>query len=397
MIRSKCLAVPILLLTLSACTLPPKTVIKPEESLEAVSWWKATIPEDDMSFKDAASAARQSIAYYKKLPQNSLFFLGTDKVTALDMAVTLQNFLLIVENDSLTPDQKLDRIKNDFVLYRAIGSDGNGKMLFTGYYEPLLSCRPTADEIFRYPLYSKPNDIIEIDLTQFGSGFPQNKIFGRLDGQKVIPYYSREEIDQKKVLSGKDLEILWCSDLVDIYVLQVQGSGKVDLGGGNVLSVLFDGQNGRPYKSIGKYLIDIGAIPKENISLQAIREYLRSHPDKLNDVLSQNQSYVFFRLDSGPSVGNIGVPLTPGRSIATDSKLFPKGALGLIATKKPVIENGLIKAWVPFTRFVVNQDTGGAIKGPGRVDVFFGQGPEAELTAGHQQHEGELYFLLKKP
>jgi membrane-bound lytic murein transglycosylase A len=395
-ISSKRLTALLFFVSLIACTPPPRTLTKPEEAIAPISWWKAITPMDDLAFKDAASAVRQSLEYYKKLPQKSAFFLGTDKVAALDMVITLQNFLLIIENDSLKPEQKLNRIKKDFVLYRSIGSDGNGKMLFTGYYEPLLSCRVSADDTFRYPLYRKPDDIIEIDLTLFGNGFPQNKIVGRLDGKKIIPYYSREEIDQKKILVGRDLEILWCSDILDIYVLQTQGSGKVDLGDGNVLSVLYDGQNGRPYKSIGKYLIDIGAVPKENMSLQAIREYLRSHPDKLNDVLSQNQSYVFFRLDTGPSLGNIGVPLTPGRSIATDSKLFPKGALGFIATQKPVIENGAIKAWVPFTRFVMNQDTGGAIKGPGRVDIFFGQGPDAELAAGHQQHEGELYFLLRK-
>ncbi len=396
MIRSKRLAILLILFPLFACTPPPRTITKPEDAIAPISWWKATTPADDLVFKDVAAAVHESLEYYKKLPQDSAFFLGTDKVTALDMVVTLQNFLLIVENDSLTQEQKLNRIKKNFLLYRSIGSDGNGKMLFTGYYEPLLSCRTTADETFRYPIYRKPDDIIEIDLTLFGNGFPQNKIFGRLDGKKIVPYYSREEIDKKKVLAGRDLEILWCSDIVDIYVLQVQGSGKVDLGDGNVLSVLYDGQNGRPYKSIGKYLIDIGAVSKENMSLQTIREYLRSHPDRLNDVLSQNQSYVFFRLATGPSLGNIGVPLTPGRSIATDSKLFPKGALGFIATQKAVIENGAIKSWVPFTRFVMNQDTGGAIKGPGRADIFFGQGPDAELAAGHQQHEGELYFLLRK-
>ena len=160
--------------------------------------------------------------------------------------------------------------------------------------------------------------------------------------------------------------------------------------------MLYDGANGRPYKSIGKYLIDTGAMTKENMSMQAIREYLRTHPDKLTEILNENPSYVFFRLDTGPSLGNISVPLTPGRSIATDSKLFPKGALGFIAAQKPVIENGAIKAWVPFTRFVLNQDTGGAIKGPGRADLFFGQGADAELTAGNFQHEGELYFLMRK-
>jgi membrane-bound lytic murein transglycosylase A len=386
----------VVLLLLFACARPPLPVTKPEDALARLSSWRSVAARDDGEFKDAAVAARQSLEYYKKLPPDTLFFMGPDKATALEMVATLQSFLLIVENDSLTTDQKVDRIKKDFVFYRAVGSNSSGKVLFTGYYEPMLSCRVTGNETFRYPIYRRPDDIIEIDLAQFGNGFPKSRLFGRLDNKKIVPYYSREEIDRKKVLANKDLEILWCSDIIDIYVLQVQGSGKVDLGDGNILSVLYDGANGRPYKSIGKYLIDSGAMTKDNMSMQSIRAYLRTHPDKLADVLNQNPSYVFFRLDMGPSLGNINVPLTPGRSIATDSKLFPKGALGFIAAQKPVIENGIIKSWVPFTRFVLNQDTGGAIKGPGRADLFFGQGAEAELTAGNFQHEGELYFLMRK-
>jgi membrane-bound lytic murein transglycosylase A len=380
---------------LTACARPPVTITKPEDALVARSW-RSTTGGDDQNFADVAAAARRSLEYYKKIPQDTVFYLGPDKVSALDMVVTLGNFLLIVENSSLTYDQKVERIKNEFRLYRAVGSDGSGKVLFTGYYEPMLSCRLAADETYRYPLYRRPDDIIEVDLTQFGNGFPRSKLFGRLDNKKVVPYYTRKEIDRKKALSGRGLEILWCSDIVDISFLQVQGSGKVDLGNGDILSVLYDGANGWPYKGIGRYLIDTGEMTKENMSMQAIREYLRTHPDQLTTILDQNPSYVFFRLDTGPSIGSIGVPLTPGRSIATDSKLFPKGALAFIATQKPVIENNAIKEWVPFTRFVMNQDTGGAIKGAGRADVFFGYGAEAELTAGYMQHEGELYFLVRK-
>ncbi len=393
----KKLLIPIFILCLlSSCAGPPVTVTRPEDSLARLSSWQSIAPRDDGEFKDVAVAARLSLEYYKKLPQNTVFFLGPEKTSALDMAETLRSFLGIVENDSLTYEQKVDRIRTNFVLYRSVGSNSSGKVLFTGYYEPLLSCRITSNETFRFPLYRKPDDMIEVDLSQFGNGLPKSKLYGRLDSKKVVPYYSRAEIDQKKVLAGKDLELLWCSDIIDIYILQVQGSGKVDMGNGTILSVLYDGANGRPYKSIGKYLIDSGDMTRETMSMQAIRQYLRTHPDKLTGVLSENPSYVFFRLDSGPSLGNINVPLTPGRSIATDSKLFPKGALGFISTQKPVIENGVIKAWVPFTRFVLNQDTGGAIKGAGRADVFFGQGPAAELTAGNLQHEGELYFLMRK-
>jgi membrane-bound lytic murein transglycosylase A len=383
------------ILLLFACA-RPVPVTKPEDALERISWWRAAAPDDDRQFADIADAVRGSLEYYKKLPPDTFFSIGPDRVSALDMIVTLQNFLLIVENNSLTYEQKVKQIKHAFTLYRSVGSNGGGRVLFTGYYEPKLSCRPEEDDVYKYPLYKRPDDIIEVDLALFGNGFPRNKLFGRIEGKKVIPYFSREEIDQKNVLADRDLEILWCSDIVDIYFLQVQGSGKADLGDGNVVSVLYDGQNGRPYKSIGKYLIDTGVIPKEEMSMQLARQYLRDNPEKLSEVLNQNPSYVFFRVGTGPSIGNIGVPLTPNRSIATDSRLLPKGALALISTTKPLIENNAIKQWVPFTRFVVNQDTGGAIKGPGRVDLFWGQGLDAELGAGSMQQEGELYFLVRK-
>jgi membrane-bound lytic murein transglycosylase A len=394
----KLLALALLSLAFFACAHP--LVTKPEDALTHASWWSTTATLDDGDFRDAAAAAHQSLEYYKKLPPETLFTFGPDRIPAREMILALQNFLLIVENGSLTAVQKAEQIKHDFVLYRSVGSDNSGKVLFTGYYEPMLACRTTADAIYRYPLYRRPNDIIEIDLTQFGDNFPKNKLFGRLDekhdNKRVIPYYSREEIDHKQALSDRDLEILWCNDPVSIYFLQVQGSGKADLGDGNIVSVLYDGANGRPYKSIGRVLIDSGAMTKENMSMQALREYLRTHPDEVTAILNQNPSYVFFRMDMGPSLGNIGVPLTPGRSIATDARLFPKGGLAIIATQKPRIENGLIKEWLPFTRFVMNQDTGGAIRGPGRVDLFCGQGVDAEITAGYMQQEGELYFLVRK-
>jgi len=390
----KLIFISLAILSLVACARPPVT--RPEMALEPLSWWRSVSPQDDLAFKDIAAAARQSLEYYRKLPPETAFSFGPAKVTALDMAVTLQNFLLIVENASLSDEQKTKQIKKEFDFYQSVGSDGWGKVLVTGYYEPMLSCRVNADDVYRYPLYKRPNDIIEIDLTLFGNDFPRNKLSARIEGRKVLPYYSREEIDQKQALANRNLEMLWCNDHVDIYFLQIQGSGKADLGNGNIVSILYDGQNGRQYKSLGKQLIDKGAIAKENMSMPAIREYLRQHPDEIVTLLNQNPSYVFFRMDMGPSLGNIGVPLTPGRSIATDSKLLPKGALAIIETQKPVIENGVIKEWKHFSRFVLNQDTGGAIKGPGRVDLFWGQGSDAQIAAGYMQQEGKVYFLIRK-
>ena len=183
----KLIVIIFLLFLFSSCARPPVTVTRPEDSLARLSSWQSIAPRDDGGFKDVAVAARQSLEYYKKLPQNTVFFLGAERASAVDMVATLQDFLHIVENGSLTYDQKVDRIRKDFVFYRSVGSNSSGKVLFTGYYEPLLSCRVTGDETFRYPLYRKPDDIIEVDLSQFGDGFPKSKLYGRLDNKKVVP------------------------------------------------------------------------------------------------------------------------------------------------------------------------------------------------------------------
>src|SRR3990170_1424211 len=165
----------IILLLLSACAHAPVT--KPEDALETISWWRAVAPRDDREFKGLADAVRQSLEYYRKLPSETQFSLGPERVAVLDMVVTLQKFLLIIENDSLSDDQKGEQIKKDFVLFRSAGSNGSGRVLFTGYYEPVLACRLNADDVYKYPLYKRPDDIIEIDLSLFGNGFPRNKIF----------------------------------------------------------------------------------------------------------------------------------------------------------------------------------------------------------------------------
>jgi len=386
----------LLLLSAAACARPPVT--GPHDAVRLVSWARAGMPVDDLDFREFGTAARRSLNYYQTIPAQTEFILGPLRLTTADMAASLDGLLAIVEDETVTPDRKSALIRERFQLYRAAGADGRGTMLVTGYYEPMISCSPTKDGVFRYPLYRRPDDIIEVDLLLFGNGFPKNRLFGRLEGRKLVPYYTREEIEKQKALAGRNLEILWCADQVEIFLLQVQGSGRADVMGGDVVGVLYDGQNGHPYRSIGRHLIDIGAIPREHMSMQAIRQYFRDNPDAIESVLHLNPSFVFFRLDPGPALGSINVPVTPGRTIATDSSLFPKGAPALLRTEKPVIgEDGEISAWAPFSRFVLNQDTGGAIRGAGRVDLFWGDGAEAETSAGYMQQPGELYFLIKKP
>ena len=262
----------------------------------------------------------------------------------------------------------------------------------------MYEARLKPDSVYRYPLYRKPDDLTTVDLSAFGSRFKNQKIIGRIEGKDFVPYYSRMDIDEKKVLKGRGLEIAWLKDPVDVAFLQIQGSGRLILQNGEIISAGYSAKNGLPYRSIGRYMIEKGYLAKEEISMQAIREYLKRHPEAVRDVLYYNPSYVFFRRLEKGALGNIGVPLTPGRSIALDSNLFPKGALGFVICKKPVVDStGGVKEWREFSRFVLNQDTGGAIKGAGRADIFWGNGPYAEVAAGHLSHEGELYILIKKP
>jgi membrane-bound lytic murein transglycosylase A len=211
-----------------------------------------------------------------------------------------------------------------------------------------------------------------------------------------VPYYSRREICTDGRLDGRGEVICWAKDPVDVFFLQVQGSGRVRFDDGKETLVHFAGSNGRAFRSVGRLLVDEGRLPNEGVSMQAIRRYLGEHPEELEAVLNYNESYVFFEEVSEGPLGNIGVVLTSGRSIATDYKLFPGGALAFATARKPIVEGGRIMRWEEFGRFVLNQDTGGVICGPGRVDFFWGSGPEAELAAGGMCERGRLYFLVKK-
>jgi len=284
------------------------------------------------------------------------------------------------------------------LIYKAAGRVGNRKILFTGYYEPVYEGSLQPDEIFRHPIYRQPEDLIKIDLSPFREEFKGKTIIARIEGRQVLPYFSRQQIESEKILAEQDLEIAWLMDPLDVAFLHIPGSGRIRLPDGSTLSVGYKASNGLPYRSIGRHMLDMGWLQREEISMQRIRQYLSEHPEIMEEVLNHNPSYVFFRrLGNGP-FGNINVPLTAGRSVALDSRIFPKGALCFISSEKPVLNSmSEISGWTRFSRFVLNQDTGGAIRGSGRADLFWGSGHRAELAAGHMKQEGELYVLIKKP
>ena len=366
-----------------------------EESLEPVSFFYPTF-KDDMDRESLVSALKNNRSYLNGLDPEHLFHYGPHTFTCRQIRESQETFLTLISEN---PDPaRLDRaIKENFLVYRATGHDGNDQVLFTGYFEPIYDASLTPDETFRYPLYKKPEDLITADLSLFKNDLKGQKISGRIEGKKFLPYFSRKQIEEG-ALKGKNLELAWLKSPVDAAFLHIQGSGRLKLRDGGTLTMGYSAANGHPYQSIGRYMLDKGLLTREEMSMQAIRRYLSEHPEIVQEVLNHNPSYIFFRpLSTGP-VGNIGVPLTPGRSLALDSKRFPKGALAFISCQKPTLNpDGEIIGWHGFSRFVVNQDTGGAIKGAGRADIFWGSGPYAETVAGHLKHEGELYILIKKP
>ena len=366
-----------------------------ETSLEPVDFFYPTF-EDDMDWNSLLFALEKNRGYLNKLNPEKIFHYGSEKVTCRRVKESQEAFLnLIRENPS--PENLNRFINENFLIYRATGNNGDEEVLFTGYFEPLYDAGLTPDETFKYPLYKKPEDLITADLSLFNKDLQGRTITGRIEGKRFLPYYSRKEIEEG-ALEGKGLELAWLKSPVDAAFLHIQGSGRLRLKEGGALNVGYSASNGRAYRSIGRYMLDKGLLTREEMSMQAIRGYLLKHSEMTREILNHNPSYIFFRpLQTGP-VGNIGVPLTPGRSIALDTKCFPKGALGFISCMKPTLNaEGEIAGWKAFSRFVVNQDTGGAIKGPGRADIFWGSGPYAETVAGHLKHKGELYILIQKP
>lgn len=354
---------------------------------------------DDMIYDGIEYSIEQSISYLKRVSPQRIFMFGKDEFDAGHMINSLEVFKNFIKT---RPSRQAlqEFIKKYYLIYQSIGSDKSGEVLFTGYYEPILNGSLRRCHDYRFPVYTVPKDLAIIDLSLFDLGLKcEEKIVGRFtDTQTVIPYYERKEISSDNLLAGRVRPLAWVDDLVDLFFLEIQGSGKIYLDTGQSINVHYHASNGRPYRSIGTLLIKEGKISKEQMSMQKIRVYLKDHPDEIHDILNYNQSYVFFKLENGGPYGCLAVELTPGRSLALQRRIFPAGALAFIETKIPLIEGGgQIHEWIDSSRFVLNQDTGGAIRGPGRADLFWGSGVYAKVAAGHMKHTGRLWFLILNP
>ncbi len=296
---------------------------------------------------------------------------------------------------SASDEAEIDRkIRENFLFWELGRGNSPNFILLTGYYEPILEGNLEAGGEYRYPLYRRPDDLVDLPT----DGLSPGRV-ARMENGREVPYYTRREIDTEAALQGKELETIWLKNPWERFVLHIQGSGQVRLPEGRIIRVGYAGSNGYPYRSIGRYLIDRGFLDEKDISMERIREFIQNNPRLAEEVFNYNERYIFFRIlpeCEGP-LGALGAALTPGRSIATDLSIFPPGALAYLVSRQPDLdESGRIKGWKTLSRFVLNQDTGGAIKGPGRVDLFFGSGERAGTTAGQMREEGRIYFLLAK-
>lgn len=275
--------------------------------------------------------------------------------------------------------------------WRIQNADGSTEGLITGYFEPLIRGSRTRTPAFNYPVFGVPDDLIAVDL---GSVYPELKsmrLRGRLQGRTLVPYPTRAEIDAAgDAFSAKP--IVWTDDPLELLFLQVQGSGQVQLPDGSRIRVAYAEQNGHPYQAIGRWLVDKGELKVDQASMEGIRSWARAHPQRLQELLNANASYVFFREQpaskEGPN-GSLGVPLTAGRSIAVDVRSVPSGAPVFLATTWPATDQ-------PLRRLVLAQDTGGAIKGRVRADYYWGFGPEAGAQAGKMRQKGQMWVLWPK-
>lgn len=264
--------------------------------------------------------------------------------------------------------------------------------LLTGYYEPWLEASLEPGGEYQYPLYGVPEDLRTVDLGRFHHRWKGQTLVYRVDGDRIEPYFDREGIDGNGALKKQDVEVAWAKDPVDVFFLQIQGSGRLELPGGQVKHILYGGKNGRPYVSLGRVLIERGHIPREEMSMQRIRAFLNANPNVARDLMFENPSYVFFRLSDNGPYGSMSSILTPRVSVAVDRTMAPLGGVMLLQTALLDYDNGGV---TPFNSLVLAQDTGGAIKGT-RCDFFCGSGREAEFLAGHLQEDARLYMMVSR-
>ncbi len=402
-------ALPVLILAgtlslLSACrplapvsspapTAPEPPPVKASTALRPVPEGELPFLLDDGDRAGLKVAAQRSLSWLSRRGPEDTFTFGPREVSAKSLVRGVRLFLSWLDQ-GMSREQLAAEVMRHFEVLESVGGSEGG-MLVTGYFLPEIAASLQRSAEYAVPIYGPPPGLIRVDLGEFGERFAGVKLVGRLRQGRLVPFPERKEIRESGVLAGR--EIAWAKDPVDLFFLEIQGSGTLLLPDGGRQRIGYAGSNGRPYRSIGKLLIDQGKIEREKVSMQSIRAYLDAHPEEVRQVLDHNASTVFFRRLEGEPVGSLGVAVTAERSIATDLRLFPRGSLAFLVSEVPDLDaEGRTVAVAPLHRFVFNQDTGGAIRGPGRVDYFWGGGELAARRAGAMKQPGRLFFLVPK-
>jgi len=364
----------ILVLSLSGCVTPP-----PEPGIgEAVDWNELPGWQQDKHAEAWPALLQQCRVLPKRKPQWEKLCLDAETIGNIDDETARLFFETAFTAHRINPSKKED------------GSPGTG--LVTGYYEPLLNGSLYRSEQYRYPLYAVPDDLLRIDLAGLYPELSKMKLRGRVEGKKIVAYHDRATIDNEgSPLWGK--ELVWIDDPVAVFFLHIQGSGRIQMDDGSMMAVGYADQNGQPYTSIGKILIERDEIAREDISLFSIQKWLKQNPQQARALLEKNRSYIFFSIrenaEENPR-GSLNVPLTPSRSIAVDPGNIPLGSPVWLDTSYPHETDHTLQ------RLTFAQDTGGAIKGYARADMFWGNGEQAEKLAGEMKQPAELYVLLPR-
>lgn len=381
----------ILFLILSACSRAP--LKNREDLMRPASNAPALI--DNLSRESFFIALRNHIDVMKKSNQvKDPMVFGKKQIPKADYIASLEK---IFEHQT----NWLDYISLNFEAYEVYGRDDWADVMVTGYYEPKVLGAKAKTKDFFQPAYATPSDMLVVDLKKFASKFPKGEKLGtltaRLENKRVVPYYDRRDIDENNKLANQNLELAWL-DPIDAFFIQIQGTGVVEFDDGEKIRIGYDGQNGHAYFPIGKFLTD--HIPIEEMSMQRIRSHLKTLPFKEQQaILNKNPSYVFFKKLDGKALTYAGMEVEDGRTIATDLQLFPKGALAFLDIEEPMFdsEDAIVATmWERKPRLVFDQDTGGAIKGSGRVDLFYGEGDPAAQKAGVMKQKGKLFYLVPR-
>lgn len=351
---------------------------------------------DDMSRASLKLAIRRQLQIMQASDLNHRVRIGNRRVSRRHLMITLQAFMKLLK-ENLSSEEFNRRLNEEFLVITAGYRRAGRPALFTGYYTPIIPAKREKGEGYVYPLYQKPDWYPEAASPPHPNRVRPISARPHETTRTKKALLTRRDIDGRRALSNQNLELAWLEDDLERYFLHIQGSGFLQFPDGTLQAVAYMGSNHYPYRSVGRQMIQDGIISPAQGSMQGMKRYFREHPENIDKFLFRNNRYIFFRMSDRSPQGSSGAELVAGRSIATDKSLYPAGGLAYITVKKPILDDNLnITGWQKVSRFVLDQDTGSAIKGPGRVDLYFGVGDAAGAAAGHYKQTGTLVYLLKK-